>query len=125
MDNSTWAELAALYLMLAISGSKWAGQVVQWNTDSDASKALYFKTRSRNRRINRLIKLISGYCYARAIIIYPVWRSRDRNELADALSKGDTATFLSQLPLGLAGIAQRRKQTPGAARNQLARSLST
>ena len=98
--------------MLCISGSKWSGLVVQWNTDSDASEAIYFKTRSRNRRINRLIKLISAFCHARAIIIYPVWRSRDRNVLADSLSKGDIPLFLSQLPAGLGDLSRRQKVPP-------------
>ena len=123
VDNSTWSELAALYLMLSISGSKWSGQVVQWNTDSGASEAIYFKTRSRNKRLNRLVKLISAYCHSRAIIVYPVWRSRDRNVLADLLSKGDTAAFLSQLPSGVDAIRGRRKWPRGAARKRLVQSL--
>ena len=124
VDNSTWAEVVALYYMLEASRNLFDGGVVRWCTDSDASAHIQRKVRAKNPRINRVVKLIALWAQKHSVAIICRWLPRAQNKLADMLSKGETRAFLSQIAAGRpAADAPRQRSPSGAAKRKVVQSL--
>ena len=84
--SSTWRELKAVYMVLQALTTKLEGQTVKWCTDNQ-SVVHIINTGSRRPHLQDGAVAIYEECIQRSIKLEMVWIPREKNEIADYLSR--------------------------------------